>query len=321
MIALGGLGILIAIAIVIAIAIGIYYALKSPLPSANTFDGPFSLAKRATAVAASDFTTSVDATMYVTSGAATFQAFVYPDTLAQTAKAAGCGRGANSPSCESGLFAACQCGSDCTNCSHEGYRNLINLYGVYAVEVLNIPDASRQNAVAAQLTVVTNDSTAKFVETIPLPPLPLQRWTMLTICHTGRQLNVYYNSNLVSSAKTERQIMTRANSVNYIEVGDAGLTGSVGLLRILKGCLTSAQVGSVYASLADTRGAPTAVLTTPSAYGAAVQRLDSGSLLSRLFPSSGANITMPSLSMPSMPSLGSTDKSISTLYGFDSPYA
>lgn len=319
MIAIGGTGLLLGIGIILAIAIGIIYALRKGAPAAITFDGPFSLTKRATAVAAGDFATAADATMYVTSGAATFQAFVYPDTLAQTAKAAGCGRGANagSPSCESGLFGACQCGSDCSNCAHEGYRNLINLYGVYAVEVLNVPDASRQNAVSAQVTVITRDSVNKYVETIPLPPLPLQRWTMITISHDGRRVDVYYNGGLVSSSKTDRPIMNIPNSVNYIEVGDSGLTGTAGLIRLSKGAANSSQVAATYAALADTRGAPASMLTTPDAYTAAVARLDAGSVLSRMFPSTGGT-QFPSLTMPS---IGQSSETISTLYGLESPYA
>ena len=320
MIAIGGTGLLLVIGIIIAIAIGIVYALRTGPPAAITFDGPYSLTKRATAVAAGDFASSADATMFVTSGAATFQAFVYPDTLAQTAKAAGCGRGANagSPSCDSGLYGACQCGTDCSNCAHEGYRNLVSMYGVYAVEVLNVPDASRQNAVSAQVTVVTKDAANKYVETIPLPPLPLQRWTMITISHDGRRIDVYYNGGLVSSSKTERQVMATANSVNYIEVGDSGLTGTLGLIRLSRGAANSSQVAATYAALTDTRGAPVSMLTTPDAYTAAVARLDSGSVLSRMFPSSGGTI-LPSLSMPSLG--GGQTETISTIYGLDTPYA
>lgn len=327
MIALGGAGILVAIAIVVALAIGILYSMKSSVPSAMTFDGPFSLTKRATAVSGSDFTSTADATMLVTAGAATFQAFVYPDTLAQTAKAAGCGRGPQDPSCDSGLYAACQCGTDCGNCAHEGYRNLVTLYGVYGVEVLNVPDASRQNAVATQLTVVTRDASTKFVETIPLPPLPLQRWTMLTISRDGRRLDVYYNGGLVSSAKTEKAIMNSPNSVNYIEVGDAGLTGTLGLIRLYRGAATSSAVASTYAALADTRGAPNSLLTTPSAYSAAVAKLDSGSMLSRLCLDGsclpGGNLRAPAITTPTLAGLSSeaAPGTISSLYALESPYA
>lgn len=327
MIATIGVGILLAIVIVIGLSVGVIYALKNPIPSATTFEGPFPLTKRATAVSSSDFPSTAEATMYVTEGSATFQAFVYPDTLAQTAKVSGCGRGPQTPSCESGLYPVCECGTDCANCAHEGYRTLVRLYGIYTIEVLNVPDASRQNAVATQLTVVTGTATKKFVETIPLPPLNLQVWTMITLCHDGRRMDVYYNDALVSSSKTDYALVNRTNSVNFIEVGDAGLTGTIGLLRFYRGAATTTEVAATYTALADTRGNPTGLLTTPTAYSAAVARLDSGSLLSRLCLDGSClpagNLRAPAITLPQ--GLGEpTDipaGSISTLYALESPYA
>jgi hypothetical protein len=150
-----------------------------------TVVGPFPLNKQQSVIEASSFTTTIGSQYFLKEGTGTFQTYIYLDSLTQTGGVSDCGTRSNQPSCSSGLYDPCKCASliDCTNCTHSGYKNLISLYGVYNLEVLPFPDASRQNTVSAQLAINTQTADEAFIETIPLPPLPLQKWVFLTILY------------------------------------------------------------------------------------------------------------------------------------------
>ena len=49
-----------------------------------------------------------------------------------------------------------------------------------------------------------------FEETIPLPELPFQKWTMITIAREGRRFDIYYNGKIVTSKRTQNVVDTRA---------------------------------------------------------------------------------------------------------------
>ena len=41
-----------------------------------------------------------------------------------------------------------------------------------------------------------------YIETFVLPPLPFQKWTMITINREGRRFDIYYNSTLYNTIRT-----------------------------------------------------------------------------------------------------------------------
>jgi hypothetical protein len=294
--------------------------------------GPFSIDKPKVYVSSSAFPTAAASTAFLTDGTGTFQMYVYLDTQIKTGSAVTCGTASNKPSCSTGLYDPCKCKNqfDCTNCSHEGYKPLISLYGVYTLEVLNLPDASRQNSISAQLTVRTKNSTGSDlesnVETIPLPPLPLQKWILVTITKEGRQVNVLYNDSIVSSSKTHNMIDTASVSGDVVSGGAAGLSGVIGLLRMLPNKTSVTDVTTYYNKTSDTRGAPIAFTTDRNAYDKNIALVKSKSFV-QMFCLDLSCFSMPrvNMSIPTNMSIlkdTNTDyKKVSNLYDVNTMYS
>ncbi len=296
-----------------------------------TFGGPFELKTRNSAVRSSDFGTPAQADAYLKSGAASFQAFVYLDTMAKTGEYIPCGSSPADPSCDTGAYRACPCEgvATCNQCTHKGYKTIVSLYGVYTLEVLNVPDASRPNAVAAQLAVMTMQNASGgrslFKETVSLPAFPLQKWTMITVVHDGRRVDVYYNDGLVASVQLENMISTDNFNLSYVDVGDSGLTGIIGLLRFYRRAVNGGDVRSQYSTQVDTRGAPVEMNTQKAQYSTAISKAQPGSLLSRLCLDgsclSGGMFRPPSITFQPAPDQPAQIGTISAQYALDTPYA
>ena len=248
----------IALGILVIIAYFLMSAKGIPI-SSTTVDGPFSLSKSTPILVSSSFPSPAGSLSFLKDGTGTFQAYIYLDSLSQTGSVSPCGTSMNQPSCSSGLYDPCTCAGkmDCSNCSHDGYKNLISLYGVYNLEVLPFPDACRQNSVSTQLAIQTMTADETFIETIPLPPLPLQKWTMFTISKTGRRIDVYYNSSIVTSSTLLNMISNMNPSGSIVQAGDSSLSGSIGVISMNGATSTVGSVASQYSQTSDTRGAPT----------------------------------------------------------------
>ena len=170
------------------------------------------------------------------------------------------------PSQETGMYQLCPCASitDCTNCtsstrSHSGYQTVMNIQDTFVLEVLNTPDASRPNSVSAQLYVKTHvsDGTTNGkanIETFPLPPLPEQKWTMITISKRGRQINVYFNSTLVLAKKTQNNFSTVTPTCSPVSIGSNSLSGKVAMVTYFDSHQTVSNVAARYQEQTDTRG-------------------------------------------------------------------
>jgi len=124
-----------------------------------------------------------------------------------------------------------------------------------------MPDASRQKSVSAQIVVKTvrsqdaNGSNQYVIETFPLPPLPEQNWTMITISKQGRQIFVYYNGGLVLSKKAYYTFSTKQPSnATPVFAGDKNLSGNVAMATFFPSHQTIPDVLSRYNSMVDTRG-------------------------------------------------------------------
>lgn len=325
---LGGLLLLIIAGVVIYY----FFIAKTVEPSQLEMSGPFDIDTPKTYVSSSAFPTAAASTAFLTDGTGSFQMYVYLDTLIKTGSSISCGAASNKPSCRTGLYDPCKCKNqyDCTNCSHEGYKTLVSLYGVYTLEVLNLPDASRPNSVSAQLTVRTKNSTGSDmesnVETIPLPPLPLQKWLLLTITRDGRQVNVLYNDSIVSSSKTQNMIDTASVNGEVVSGGSAGLSGAIGLLRMLPTKITVPEVTTYYNKTSDTRGAPTAFITDKNTYKQNIA-LAKGKSIVQMFCLDLSCFSMPrvNVSIPTNTSIfkdTNTDfKKVSNLYDVNTLYS
>lgn len=211
-------------------------------------------------------------TMLISSNAGSFQAFVYPLPFQRTGQAVVCSTSGTpgQPDCSSGKYGICPCsGTDCSPCKHTGYVNILNISNLVRIELLAAPDASRQNASATQLVVrgtrantayvagnTTNISPTETVEeTISLPNLPIQRWTMITVAREGRRFDVYYNNKLVLS-KRAQYILDTSSAVGPIIAGDSLLNGKIALIQVYPIKLTAVDVSVNYSNLTNTNGEP-----------------------------------------------------------------
>lgn len=223
--------------------------------------GPFDLEKK-------PLVGSTDLSQMVLSNAntGTFQAFVYPLALQKTGKLTFCSsdenRKSGEPECISGRYSTCVCdGNDCTPCQHQGYVNILNMSNIVRVELLAAPDASRQKAATVQLVVRTvrmkqdTQVPETLEETMALPNIPLQKWTMITIAREGRRFDIYYNDSLVLSKRAQHMIDTRS-AVGPIIGGDPFLNGKIALIEVYPKKLTAPEVSNIYSSRSDTNGRP-----------------------------------------------------------------
>ena len=308
------LGVLVLVAVFIAT-----YLFTTQLSSISLVkNGPFALTSPTSVATSSDFPSITAANQFLKNGTGTFQCFVYLDSLSRSGGAVGCGQ-AGGPQC-SGLFDPCKCAttSDCTNCAHNGYNTLVSLYGVYKLEVLTAPDASRPSSVLSQLAVQTSSTVGKtvtnYIETIPLPPLALQKWTMITVAKEGRRIDIYYNDQLVSSSSMQNMIVVTGDGT-VVTAGDIGLSGTLGVVRFDTGRLSVTAVSSLYSKLADTRGAPMALQVNVQGATAAVTANNTGwyqNILKALCLD-GSCLTAPKIQTPTLGDVLTTNPNIPSI--------
>lgn len=243
------------------------YALFRPASSPNiTKSGPYSITGGVSVILATD---SIDSrNIFLNHADEAIQLFVYLDGNMRMGQTVDSGSGG--PHQDTGMYGACVCTSaaDCTNCNHKGYKKLLNVQNTFVLEVLKAPDASRQNSVSTQLYVKTLNNATYGVETFPLPPLPEQKWTMITISKQGRQVFVYYNSTLVLSKKATHNFSTTLPTCEPVSVGDATLSGNIAMVTYFSSHQGIQDVATRYQQMVDTRGNPISaqVIPTSSSY-------------------------------------------------------
>jgi len=217
-----------------------------------------------------------------------FQGFFYLESLQKTGIATPCTTSASDstrPNCNTGRYSVCECtGANCSECVHLGFIPMININDAIVLEALGAPDASRQGKASVQLKIKTQSSGdiidnsgsplnpvkyAKdsdgnkttdsysyiYIETFVLPPLPFQKWTMITINREGRRFDIYYNSSLVlSKYATANVYPVTANK--DISVGNSLLNGVSGFFTIYDTIQNPKQIEGQYNSLTTTKGSP-----------------------------------------------------------------
>ena len=201
----------------------------------------------------------------------TFSAYLFLGSSNRTGVHAPCGTNPNQP-CANGQFAPCACDAttgDCSKCAHAAFSSVFNVDGIIGLEVITAPDASRQGTASVQLLVQTEgpslsttrgSTTAvqKYMETMILPPIPLQKWSMVTVAREGRRFDVYYNDRIVLSQKTMYMPTNTSIASNFrgLISGSPGLSGQLALIQVFSKRYSSADVVGLYKSTSDTRGRP-----------------------------------------------------------------
>ena len=199
---------------------------------------------------------------FQTNTSVSLQGFFYLETLQKTGIVRNCSP-TDTSGCadlDTGRFNICQCsGTDCSTCSHNEYVKLININGESCVlEILSSPDAGRQNKAFTQLTVKTKSSTEVNrlnVETFVLPPIPFQKWIMITINRDGRRFDIYYNDTLVLSKLASSPLYTGVLNSDII-VGNEKLNGSYGFFTLYSSLQSAVTISKQYRSFISTRNSP-----------------------------------------------------------------
>lgn len=118
-------------------------------------------------------------------------------------------------------------------------------------------DASGNSITDASGNSIENGETkGYYIETIALPPIPIQKWVMVTVSRTGRRFDVYYNTELIVSKTALYTIAKRGPRESQIKVGNPGLTGYITHITKYPTGLTLFDIQSQYKSRVDTMGAP-----------------------------------------------------------------
>jgi hypothetical protein len=244
--------------------------------------GPFDLSKSDTVIP------EAKVKPYYTGPEGTFSAYVFLGTANRTGAHAPCGTNPNQP-CANGVYGPCQCDAttgDCSTCTHAGYASVFNVAGLVGLETLTAPDASRQGSAMAQLVIKTEGppvstktenkplqlataGTQKYIETMVLPPIPLQKWTMVTVAREGRRFDIYYNDRLVLSQKTMYMPVNSSSNSSFsgLVSGSAGLGGQIALLNVFSNRYSTGDVSALYSGTSDTRGRPYLTTVKQDVYG------------------------------------------------------
>ena len=208
---------------------------------------------------------------------------------------------------------------------------VFSISGIVSLEVLNAPDASRQGKAMAQLIIKTegqpvqqgSSSSQKYIETITLPPIPLQKWIMVGVAREGRRFDVYYNDTMVLSQKAMYMPISNISNSSFsgITSGSAGLVGQLALVNVYNYRLSSSDISAKYSEFADTRGRPYINTTATTASGPDITGLNpeykSALTLSSFLPPMASFNLCPSGGCLTPPAI----KPASPLYDWTSSYA
>lgn len=263
---------LITLAFVLLIVFGLYYYIPGAIQKViATQAGPLDLSKSELAV---ELRT---ARPFFEGPEATFQAFLYLNPMLRTGVHVPNSMSFSATSSSDGSAAGpCPCPSgDCVSaCPRPEYVKIFNISGIVALETLMAPDASRPGQASVQLTVkteatkgvtnATGSGLAYFLETFVLPPIPYQKWHMITVAREGRRFDIYYNDKLVLSKKTFYMPVSGiggSNSTGITSGSTTGLTGQIALINLYNYRLNSAKVYARYNDQTDTRGQPAGIVT------------------------------------------------------------
>ena len=164
------------------------------------------------------------------------------------------------PSCENYEYKTCKCNdTSCNNCAVPNDTYLSKLLAIDNKLELWASGYTNQNDkpyVPALLKVYTEkDETNKTMESIPLPTIPLQRWTIITIVKQGRRFDVYYGQELVASKITEFVPRVPEANRNWV-AGHPLWKGQIGFFKGWNQPWTKYDVQKDVTSLVNTRGIP-----------------------------------------------------------------
>lgn len=135
------------------------------------------------------------------------------------------------------------------------------LFGIYGSMEFQIAPAN----------LTTTDSTARLLiatqrgntETIPLPPLPAQKWVFIAILRDGRRYDILYNDKIVASHRLDAFPNTSVQNQFQVGADSNRFLGSAIHLFALNSRMSPSEVAILRAKYVDTTGAPPLALPFP----------------------------------------------------------
>lgn len=163
------------------------------------------------------------------------------------------------PSCSDYTFKTCKCnGSSCTGCavSSPYLSKVLYIGDVFELWASGYTSTNDKPLVPALLKIKTaQDSNNFFVESLSLPAIPLQRWTVITIVKEGRRIDVYYGQKAVASKLCDNVPLSPSGS-DWRACGMNGWQGQIGLFTGATKAKTQDDVNADVEALVNTRGIP-----------------------------------------------------------------
>ena len=163
------------------------------------------------------------------------------------------------PSCSDYSFNTCACNAtDCTRCSvTDSYLSKL-LYIGQALEfwASGYTSTNDKPYVPALLKINTGSGNLNsFMESVALPAIPLQRWTVVTIVKEGRRFDVYYGEKLVASKLCDNVPIPPSTGSDW-KAGVAGWGGKIGLFSGFPKAQSQDDINKDVSTLVNTRGVP-----------------------------------------------------------------
>lgn len=155
-------------------------------------------------------------------------------------------------------FVNVQMGDRTVRMDNSNYSTLLGIPGGVEFQMAPAPSASGLlNGVVARVQI---KNIRGEMETMEVPPLPLQKWVFLTVLRDGRRFDVMYDDKIVAS---HRLVDYPAQISNQLVVGGKAFLGQAVHVLMAGTRLTPTQVQQQRGSLADTTGAPPAKFPLP----------------------------------------------------------
>jgi len=149
-------------------------------------------------------------------------------------------------------------------------NNYTTLFGIYgSMEFQLAPANIATTDSTARLLISTKGTNGLAVETVPLPPLPAQKWVFIGILRDGRRFDVIYNDKIVASHRLDAYPNTGIQ--NRLQVGidppnetsSSRFLGNAIHLIALNYRMPPRDLAVLRAQYIDTTGAPPTPLPFP----------------------------------------------------------
>ena len=164
------------------------------------------------------------------------------------------------PSCSDYSFNTCACNAtDCSRCdipTNSYLSKLLNIGNALELWASGYTSTNDKPYVPALLKINTGSGNLNsFMETVPLPAIPLQRWTVVSIVKEGRRYDVYYGQKLVASKLCDNVPIPPSSGSDW-HAGISGWKGQIGLFTGVSKAQSQDDINKDVAALVNTRGVP-----------------------------------------------------------------